>query len=72
MVESSANGVPEQAQAAKDEAINQAGDLKDTAVILAAPSIPEAMAEGAAGGFPIGTIITQTLSQELFAGITLG
>jgi len=32
MVESSANGVPEQAQAAKDEAINQAGDLKDTAL----------------------------------------
>jgi hypothetical protein len=32
MVESSANGVPGQAQAAKDEAINQAGDLKDTAL----------------------------------------
>jgi urea carboxylase system permease len=42
------------------------------AVILAAPSIPDAMAEGAAGGFPIGTIITTTLSTELFAGITLG
>lgn len=42
------------------------------AVILAAPSIPDAMAEGAAGGFPIGTIITSTLTTELFAGITLG
>ena len=42
------------------------------AVLLAAPSIPEAMAEGAAGGFPIRTIITSTLTTELFAGITLG
>ena len=42
------------------------------AVILAAPSIPAAMEEGAAGGFPIGSIITQTLNGELFAGITLG
>lgn len=42
------------------------------AVILAAPSIPDAMAEGAAGGFPIGTIITNALTTELFAGITLG
>jgi urea carboxylase system permease len=42
------------------------------AVILAAPSIPGAMDEGAKGGFPIGTIITTTLSTELFAGITLG
>ncbi len=41
-------------------------------VILAAPSIPDAMAEGAAGGFPIATIITSTLTTELFAGITLG
>ena len=32
MVETSSTGVPEQAQAAKDEAINQAGDLKDTAL----------------------------------------
>ena len=32
MVETSSSGVPEQAQAAKDEAINQAGDLKDTAL----------------------------------------
>ena len=42
------------------------------AVILAAPSIPDAMAEGAAGGFPIATIITGALTTELFAGITLG
>jgi len=42
------------------------------AVILAAPSIKDAMDEGAAGGFPIGTIITTVLSNELFAGITLG
>jgi len=32
MVETSSAAVPEQAQAAKDEAINQAGDLKDTAI----------------------------------------
>jgi hypothetical protein len=32
MVETSSTGVPEQAQAAKDEAINRAGDLKDTAL----------------------------------------
>ncbi len=32
MVETSSAGVPEQAQAAKDEAINQASDLKDTAL----------------------------------------
>ena len=42
------------------------------AVILAAPSIPEAMAEGGNLGFPISTIIQQTLTTELFAGITLG
>jgi urea carboxylase system permease len=42
------------------------------AVILAAPSIPDAMKEGSEGGFPIGTIITSTLTTELFAGITLG
>ena len=41
-------------------------------VILAAPSISDAMAEGAAGGFPIATIITTTLSSELAAGITVG
>lgn len=32
MVETSSSGVPEQAQAAKDEAINQAGVLKETAL----------------------------------------
>jgi plasmid stabilization system protein ParE len=32
MVETSSNGVPDQAQAAKDEAIHQASDLKDTAL----------------------------------------
>jgi amino acid transporter len=42
------------------------------AVILAIPSIPDAMAEGQAGGFPIATTIQQTLTQELVAGITLG
>jgi urea carboxylase system permease len=42
------------------------------AVILAIPSIPDAMAEGQAGGFPIATTITNALTTELFAGITLG
>jgi urea carboxylase system permease len=42
------------------------------AVILAIPSIPDAMAEGQAGGFPIATTIITTLNQELIAGITLG
>ena len=42
------------------------------AVILAIPSIPDAMAEGAAGGFPIATTIIGALQTELFAGITLG
>jgi plasmid stabilization system protein ParE len=32
MVETSSTGVPEQAHAAKDEALNQASDLKDTAL----------------------------------------
>jgi urea carboxylase system permease len=41
-------------------------------VILAAPSIADAMAEGAAGGFPIATIITTVLNGEVAAGITLG
>jgi len=41
-------------------------------VILAIPSIPDAMAEGQAGGFPIATTITAVLTTELFAGITLG
>src|SRR3954453_19162410 len=42
------------------------------AVILAIPSIPDAMAEGQAGGFPIATTITNALTTELVAGITLG
>lgn len=41
-------------------------------VILAAPSIPDAIAEGLAGGFPIATIITSTLNQDIVGGITLG
>jgi urea carboxylase system permease len=42
------------------------------AVILAIPSVPDAMAEGQAGGFPIATTIIGVLTTELFAGITLG
>ena len=42
------------------------------AVILAIPSVPDTIAEGLAGGFPIGTIITTNLNQELFAGVTFG
>ena len=41
-------------------------------VILAIPSIPDAMAEGQASGFPIATTITKVLNGELFAGITVG
>jgi urea carboxylase system permease len=41
-------------------------------VILAIPSIPDAMAEGQKGGFPIATTIIAVLTTELFAGITLG
>ncbi len=41
-------------------------------VILAIPSVPDTIAEGLAGGFPIATIITTNLTQELAAGITLG
>jgi len=41
-------------------------------VILAIPSVPDAMAEGQAGGFPIATTIIGVLTTELFAGITLG
>jgi urea carboxylase system permease len=48
------------------------GTLFLLAVLLAAPSIDDAMTEGAAGGFPIGTIITTVLNGELFAGITFG
>ncbi len=42
------------------------------AVILAIPSVPDTMAEGLAGGFPIATIITGHLATELVAGITVG
>ena len=42
------------------------------AVILAIPSVPDAMAEGQAGGFPIATTISTVLSGELIAGITFG
>src|SRR6266540_1522093 len=41
-------------------------------VILAIPSVPDAMAEGQAGGFPIATTIQAVLQTELLAGITLG
>jgi urea carboxylase system permease len=42
------------------------------AVILAIPSVPDAMAEGQAGGFPIATTIASVLNGELLLGITLG
>jgi amino acid transporter len=42
------------------------------AVILSIKSIPDAIAEGLAGGFPIATTITSNLNGELFGGITLG
>jgi urea carboxylase system permease len=42
------------------------------AVILAIPSVPDTMAEGLAGGFPIATIITTNLATEVVAGITFG
>jgi urea carboxylase system permease len=42
------------------------------AVILAIPSIPDAMKEGQGGGFPIATTIQATLTYEIFAGITVG
>ncbi len=41
-------------------------------VILAIPSVPDAMAEGQAGGFPIATTIISVLTTEIIAGITLG
>jgi len=41
-------------------------------VILAIPSVPDAMAEGQAGGFPIATTIIAVLTTDLVAGITLG
>ena len=42
------------------------------AVILASPNITDTMAEGAAGGFPIGTIINGAFTQEIAFGITFG
>ena len=48
------------------------GVLFLTAVILAIPSVPDTIAEGLAGGFPIATIITGSLPQEIIAEITLG
>ncbi|MEI7744199.1 MAG: amino acid permease [Chloroflexota bacterium] len=42
------------------------------AVVLAIPSIPDAMTEGQAGGFPIATTIATVLSGQLVAGITFG
>jgi urea carboxylase system permease len=42
------------------------------AVILAIPSMPDAIAEGQALGFPIATTIQATLTAELIAGITVG
>lgn len=48
------------------------GSVFLVAVILAIPSIPDAMAEGQAGGFPIATTIATTLNQELLFGISVG
>ncbi len=48
------------------------GVLFLAAVILAIPSVPDTIAEGLDGGFPIATIITSSLTAELVAGITLG
>jgi len=42
------------------------------AVILAIPSVPDTMAEGLAGGFPIATIIQANLATEIAAGVTFG
>ncbi len=42
------------------------------AVILAIPSIPDAMAEGAAGGFPIATTISNALKTQIIGGLTVG
>ena len=42
------------------------------AVILAIPSMPDAIKEGQALGFPIATTIQATLTQEIVAGITVG
>ena len=42
------------------------------AVILASPDINATMAEGAAGGYPIGTIISGAFTQEIVFGISFG
>jgi urea carboxylase system permease len=42
------------------------------AVILASPNMADTIAEGAAGGFPIATIITSALTAELLPGVTFG
>ena len=42
------------------------------AVLLAIPSVPDTIAEGLAGGFPIATIITTNLNTEVVAGVTFG
>jgi urea carboxylase system permease len=42
------------------------------AVLLAIPSVSDTIAEGLGGGFPIATIITSHLTQEIAGGITFG
>jgi amino acid transporter len=42
------------------------------AVILASPDISATMEEGALGGFPVGTIVTNAFQQDLILGITFG
>lgn len=42
------------------------------AVILATPDIPASMAEGLAGGFPIGTTISNAFSQDLIGNLSGG
>ncbi len=41
-------------------------------VLLAMPSVDDTVAEGLDAGFPIATIITTVLDQEILAGITFG
>jgi urea carboxylase system permease len=48
------------------------GTIFLVAVILAIPSMPDAIAEGQALGFPIATTIQATLTAEIVAGITVG
>jgi urea carboxylase system permease len=42
------------------------------AVILAIPSIPDAMKEGQAGGFPIATTISNALNGQILGSLTVG